>query len=84
MSQVVVLSVCCILIIFAGLSVHTCAAVCCSVLKYVAVRCSVLQCVAMCCSVPLCVESGCIVSVSHFICINSVLQVVSDLFYMRM
>jgi len=31
-----------------------CAAVCCSVLKYVAVRCSALQCVAVCCNVLQC------------------------------
>ena len=42
-----------------GGGLHTCVAVCCSVLQCVAVCCSVLQCVAVCCSVLQCVAVCC-------------------------
>ena len=43
-------------------SVLQCATVCCSVLQCVTVCCSVLQCVAVCCSVLWCVAWCCIAS----------------------
>jgi len=42
-----------------GIHVHSCVAVCCSVLQCAAVCCSVLQCVAVCCGVLRCVAVCC-------------------------
>ena len=42
-----------------GGGLHTCVALCCSVLQCDAVCCSMLQCVAVCCSVLQCVAVCC-------------------------